>query len=132
MLIITVAPALKPPSRRRSGESEIDPVRFMASLDGRVLVQSSRQPFLDAARVLVGEGHDPGAMVAMRHVGSAEDAMRARLGVAARLTVAEAATRLARWKPHPGWSAGISSAGASIGGLGGVEGTREALGVEGA
>ena len=132
MLIITVAPALKPPSRRRSGESEIDPGRFMASVGGRVLVRSSRQPFLDAARVLVGEGHDPSVMVAMRHAGGTADALRAKLGVAARLTVAEAATRFARWRPHPGWSAGNPLAGASIMGLGGVEGTREPLGVEGA
>jgi hypothetical protein len=104
----------------------------MASLDGRVLVQLSRQPLLDAARVLVGEGHDPGAIITMRHVGSATDALRARLGVAARLTVAEAATRFAGWKPHPGWSAEILLAGASIMGLDGGEGTREALGVEGA
>jgi hypothetical protein len=126
MLIIIVAPALKPPSRRRSGEGEFDAGRFMASLDGRVLVQSSRQPLLDAARVLVGEGHDPGAVVTMRHAGSTTDALRARLGVAARLTVAEAATRFAGWKPHPGWSGEISLAGASIMGLDGVEGTSRA------
>jgi hypothetical protein len=36
------------------------------------------------------------------------------------------------WKPHPGWSAGIPLAGASIIGVDGVEGTREPLGVEGA
>jgi len=104
----------------------------MASLDGRVLVQSSRQPLLDAARVLVGEGHDPSVMVAMRHAGGTADALRAKLGVAARLTVAEAATRFAGWKPHPIQSAKIPLAGASIMGLGGVEGTREPLGVEGA
>jgi hypothetical protein len=46
---IAITPALKPPSRQRSGESGLDPGRFMASIDGRVVIQSSRQPFLDAA-----------------------------------------------------------------------------------
>ena len=97
----------------------------MASVGGRVLVRSSRQPFLDAARVLVGEGHDPGMVISMRHGGSAVDALRAKLGVAARLTVNEPATRFARWKPHPGWSAEIPPAGASIIGVGDEEGIQQ-------
>jgi hypothetical protein len=45
-----IIPALNPPSRQRSGESGLDPGRFMAGFDGRVvIIQSSRQPFLDAA-----------------------------------------------------------------------------------
>jgi hypothetical protein len=124
MLHIIVTPALKPPSRRRAGECEIDPGRFAASIGDRIIVQSSRQPFLDAARVLVGEGHEPGTMVTMRHAGGTADAMRAKLGMAAGLTVAETATRFARWKPHPGW-AEIPSAGASIGGLDGGEGIQQ-------
>jgi hypothetical protein len=51
----TVTPALKPSSRQRSGESELDPARFEASVGGRIVVASSRQPLLDAARALIAE-----------------------------------------------------------------------------
>jgi hypothetical protein len=80
MLCIIVEPALKLLSRRRAGESEFDPGRFTARIDGRVLVQSSRQPFLEAATVLVAQGYHPGAMITMRHAGGLVDALRAKLG----------------------------------------------------
>ncbi len=76
--------------------------RFAARLDGRVLVRSSRTPFCDAARVLLAEGFDHSITIVMRHRGSDVDALRARLGVAARLTVREEdgrAPRFTRWKP---------------------------------
>jgi hypothetical protein len=75
--------------------------RFAARLDGRVLVNSSRTPFLDAARRLIAEGADPSGIIIMRHRGSDVDALRARLGVAAGLTVEERDSRtprFVRWK----------------------------------
>jgi hypothetical protein len=123
--IIVVTPALKPPSRQRSGESRLDPGRFTASVDGRVVVESSRQPFLDAARALIAEGQHPDTVIVMRHDGTVTDALRARLDAAARLTVDESTTRFARWKPHPLQNAEISSAGASIRGLNGTDGTQQ-------
>jgi len=77
--------------------------RFSAHLeDGRLLVKTSRQPFLDAARVLLAEGADPHTTILMRHRGSDVNALRAQLGVAAGLTVREEdgrPPRFARWKP---------------------------------
>src|SRR5262245_46726042 len=61
--------------------------RFSARLDGRLLVKSSRTPFCDAARLLIAEGLDPSCTLVMRHRGSEVDVLRARLGVAAGLTV---------------------------------------------
>jgi hypothetical protein len=76
--------------------------RFSARFDGRVLVASSRQPFLDAARVLLAEGRDPSIILTMRHAGNPTECLRARLGVAAGLTVREEdgrPPRFARWRP---------------------------------
>src|SRR5262245_2758453 len=67
----------------------LGPGQFQARHAGRVLVESTRQPFLDSARQLLSEGHPPGAVLAMRYRGEADFAMRGRLGVAARLTVKE-------------------------------------------
>jgi hypothetical protein len=72
---------------------------FEARFNGRVLVAGSRQPLLDAARVLVSEGHDPETTITMRHAGSDHDALSAKLGVAAKLTVDEAHTRFHKWQP---------------------------------
>ncbi len=69
----------------------VEPVgrdRFSARLDGRLLV-TSRVPFCDAARALMAEGADPDAVITMRHAGSEVDALRARLSIAAGLTVRE-------------------------------------------
>lgn len=68
--------------------------RSCASLrDGTLLVGSSRRPFLDAARVLIAAGGwRPGATAF---------ALRARLGIAAGLTVDETKTVFAKWKPIP-------------------------------
>jgi hypothetical protein len=85
----------------------VDPVghrgRFRAQLDERVLVASSRTPFCDAARVLVAEGFDPATRIAMRHAGSATDALTATVGGAAQLTVEEGdrLPHLRRWRPSP-------------------------------
>jgi hypothetical protein len=60
-------------------------------LGARVIVSSSREPLCAAARVLASEGIDPDIVLAMRHVGRADDALRARLATAAALTVEESA-----------------------------------------
>jgi hypothetical protein len=84
----------------------VEPVgrdRFAARLDGRLLA-TSRTPFCDAARALIAEGADPSTILIMRHAGSEIDALRARLSVAARLTVEERPSggppRFARYRPQ--------------------------------
>jgi len=72
----------------------IEPVgyrgRFSARLDdGSVLVTASKQPFVDAARRLVGLGYDPTTVLVMRHTGSDTDALTGRIGAAAKLRVKE-------------------------------------------
>jgi hypothetical protein len=82
--------------------------QFEARLDGRLLC-ISRQPLLDSARVLTAEGVDPATTIRMRHGGATHDAMRATVGVAAKLTVEEnerVGPRFARWKPFPRSAAG--------------------------
>jgi hypothetical protein len=80
---------------RRAGQSS-------ASLpDGTVLVQASRQPFLEPARVLLNLGYPPELWLEGWRPGAAEFALRARLGIAAGLTVDETRTVFAQWKAFP-------------------------------
>src|SRR6476659_7886230 len=76
--------------------------------DGTVLVACSRQPFLDAARVLIAAGHDPNSWLEGWRPGSMAFALSARLGIAAGLTIDETRTVFAKWKPfsvrHQRWS----------------------------
>jgi hypothetical protein len=65
------------------------------------VVPSSRQPFLDVAPALMAEGHDPGITIVLRHFGNTTDILKAKLGVAARLSVDEGRTTFRRWTPHP-------------------------------
>jgi len=67
--------------------------------DGTVLVASSRQPFLDAARVLITAAYHPDSWLEGWRPGSTGFALRARLGIAAGLTVDETKTVFAKWKP---------------------------------
>jgi hypothetical protein len=64
---------------------------FQAKLQhtDEVLVRKSRQPLLDAARVLVKKGYDPNTLLVMRHLGSEAIALQALLEKAAKLTVEE-------------------------------------------
>jgi hypothetical protein len=64
---------------------------FQAKLQhtDEVLVQNSRQPFLDAARVLVERGYDPTALLLMKHLGSDIVALKSALAKAAKLGVEE-------------------------------------------
>ena len=74
--------------------------RYQAHLDGdgRILCVS-RTPFFDAARELIGDGHDPNLMLVLRHAGSDTGSLRAKLGSAAGLTVEETpyGPKLRRW-----------------------------------
>src|SRR5262249_6973706 len=63
--------------------------RFPAPWDGRVLVESSDTPFLDAARALASEGVDPATRIVMRHQGQNYDALTSTVVAAAKLTVKE-------------------------------------------
>jgi hypothetical protein len=86
---------------------------FDARIGDRVVVQRTLQPLLDACRVLIAEGVDAKTRVVMRHEGRADDALRARVGVAAGLTVSEPShgrqmPRFGRYQPVPQTIAGIS------------------------
>lgn len=103
-MLLTIAPA------SRAG-------RFLA-LDGTRLLCTSRTPLLSAARVLLAEGADPQAPLAMRHVDSDTVAMRTTVGAAAALAVSEpdrgGAPRFHRWKPSPMWAGGSPAAADSL------------------
>ena len=78
--------------------------RFSAHLgDGRKLLSSSRQPLLDAARVLLAEDTPPETPIAMQHKGSATIAMTSTVGQAAELTVKEKPNgpKFRKWEPFP-------------------------------
>jgi hypothetical protein len=80
------------PVNRRGRSSALLP-------DGTVLVVSSRQPFLDAARMLIAAGYDPDSWLEGWRPGATAFALRARLGIASGLTVDETRTVFAPWKP---------------------------------
>jgi hypothetical protein len=67
------------------------PGHFQARLEStdELLVGASRQPFVDSARVLINYGHDPNAVMLMKHSGSDIVALRVRLSKAARVGVEE-------------------------------------------
>jgi hypothetical protein len=70
----------------------VEPVgrgRFRSKVDGRVILKSSDQPFVDSARALIGLGFDPAIRLVMRHRGSPIDALVAEVRAAAKSTVRE-------------------------------------------
>jgi hypothetical protein len=81
---------------------------FEACIDGR-LICISRQPLLDASRLLLAEGLDPDIHLVMRHLGSAEDSLSANIGRAAQLTVEHTAFGKPVLRPYKG-SLGIETA----------------------
>jgi hypothetical protein len=81
---------------------------FEARIEGR-LICTSRQPLLDAARVLLAEGFDPDTYLVMRHFGSADDSLSARIRTAAQLTVEHTAYGKPVLRPYKG-SLGIETA----------------------
>jgi hypothetical protein len=81
------------------------PGRFEARLAStdELLVGSSRQPFVDAARVLIEKGHHPATILVMKHLGSNIIALKAPLGKAAKLGVEEGPNgpRLVQYRTGP-------------------------------
>lgn len=65
------------------------PDHYDATVNGELLVRSSRTPFCDVARVLLYRGVDSNSWLILRHAGSQTDSLRAKVGVAAKLTVKE-------------------------------------------
>jgi hypothetical protein len=63
------------------------PDHYDAFVNGKLVVSSSRQPFLDAARALLERGADSNSWLILRHAASDTDWLRAKVGVAAKLTV---------------------------------------------
>jgi hypothetical protein len=63
------------------------PDHYDAFVNGKLVVSSSRQPFLDAARALLERGADSNSWLILRHADSDTDSLRAKVGVAAQLTV---------------------------------------------
>ena len=72
--------------------------RSSASLPDGMILGASRQPFLDAARVLIAAGYDPENWLEGWRPGATAFALRARLGIAAGRTVDETRTIFAPWK----------------------------------
>lgn len=64
---------------------------FLATIGGETAIASSRQPFTAAARFLMAAGNAGDTILVMRHLGSQTDALRARIDVAAALSVSESA-----------------------------------------
>jgi hypothetical protein len=60
---------------------------FSASVNGEIVIISSRQPLLDACRYLLDARADPNSWVVMRHAGSDLEALRGKLGILAKLSV---------------------------------------------
>lgn len=80
------------------------PGEFSATVNGELLVWSSRTPYTDAARVLIKEGADSNSILILRHAGSDVNAMTGKLGLVAKLAVREGNTeqpRFSPWKPYP-------------------------------
>jgi hypothetical protein len=87
--------------------------KFEACVSDRLLC-TSRQPLLDAARMLLAEGVDPATPIAMRHEGTGTDSLTSTVGKAAKLTVYETALgpKFGPWVPFKwGSSPSISDQG---------------------
>ena len=76
------------------------PGRFDALYGDRLLVERTRTPFCDGARALLAQGlADSGDRLVMRYAGSESDALSAKVGTAAKLTVDENGPRFKRHDP---------------------------------
>jgi hypothetical protein len=74
-------------------------VRYQDQIEDVLLI--SRQPLLDCARLLLDQGANPSAVIAMRRRGKDRDDLYGPITVAAKLTVDETKTIFAKWKPFP-------------------------------
>jgi len=85
-VVLVVSPSLNVDGRQAySTRGQL----FDGAIDCRCIAERSTTPFCDAARVLLAEGVRPEAKLVMRHAGSAADALRSTVGVAAGLTVVD-------------------------------------------
>jgi hypothetical protein len=77
------------------------PGRYIASVDGND-VCTSRIPFLDAARVLLGVGVPAATRITMRWTGSRTNSLTSTVGAAAKLRVGDSGTGKPIFRPfHP-------------------------------
>jgi hypothetical protein len=83
---------------------------YSGTVNGELLVLSSRTPFLDAARVLVERGCDTNSILIGRHAGSDTNALIAKIGVAARLTVEENRHGTPTFRPYRAVRNGVGKA----------------------
>ena len=118
-LTLIVSPHIRPDGHKH-------PTKFDARLSDRSEVLCvSETPFFDAARVLLrtNRAHS-GDLLVMRHAGSPHDALKATVGAAAELTIAETGSRprRRRYAPYSGTVAGES--GERIMRRGGLRGSR--------
>jgi hypothetical protein len=82
--------------------------RYHAYADGRYLVTSA-QPFLDGARILIGQGYHPTRRLVMRRKDREHYDLAAPLGVATGLTVESSRFGRPTLRPYRG-QAGVESA----------------------
>jgi hypothetical protein len=80
------------------------PADVFTAFQGDIELATSTTPFFDSARRLLELGHDPREVLVMRHRGSATVCLRARIGVAARLTVFDrkSGPQIERWQKWTG------------------------------
>jgi hypothetical protein len=99
-VILIVSPSLNIDGRKAySTRGQL----FDGAVDVRSIVKRSTTPFCDAARVLLAEGVKPDTVLVMRHAGSAADALRSTVRVAAGLTVTDdngGKSVFRTWKPY--------------------------------
>jgi hypothetical protein len=96
------------PARQQFSESvrlcEVEPSavpgEFTATVNGELLVFSSRTPYAAAARVLVGRGADTNSILILRHAGSDTNCLIGKLGLVARLTVKEPDRGVIHFTPY--------------------------------
>ena len=69
------------------------------------VVAASQTPFLSAARVLLQRGVDPETVLQMRHKKTRTDSLRAKVGVAAKLTVTTDTAGPLRFRLFEPWPA---------------------------
>jgi len=107
-MIIIIARAWKKECEEDElGEYPNIPGLYHALVNDKIIVRSTRQPFLDGCRALLAQGYDPKEIaVIMRHENSTTDSLRGPIGEAAKLTVKERAKGnapvFAKWQPYAG------------------------------
>lgn len=79
--------------------------KYSAWHNGELILEGVKEPFLDAARVLLARGFDPKARYVMRRSPDGPDALLSTLGTAAKLAVREndhVGPIFCPWKPYGG------------------------------